>query len=285
MVQNNNQEGFIPSEGEMIYPSTPNDRLVFRTLRADEIEVRPCDTSNDKVKLLLYKNARVDMNILDETVGTLNWQKDYFEERGLLFCKVGIKHPETGEWIWKADTGAESNIEAEKGLASDSFKRAAFAFGIGRELYTAPRISIALTEKDMFNGKLCQTFKVDEMKVTDGTITELIIVDKWGEKRFEYNKAVCQNTLQTKPAEHVRTTQENSRINVGGDSMPSLHKKLKEFCSQKKAEPGIDMKELKSFYDWYIGPDEKDPRKSKMETLPNPIPEYMWKGWLKKKTQ
>ena len=280
-MDNSTIGGCGPPEGEMIYPSTPSDRLVFRALRADEIEVRHiADTNTLKVKLLLYKNARVDMNILDETVGSLNWQKDYFEERGLLFCKVGIRHPKTGEWIWKADTGSEANIEAGKSLASDTFKRSAFAWGIGRELYTAPRIAIDLTEKDMLNGKPCQTFKVDEMKVTDGTITELVIVDKWGEKRFEYKKAICQTALQTKPTEQVRTTQDDSEKNERRDSM---HKKLKEFCSQKKAEPGIDMEQLISFYNWYTGPDENDPRKSKMETLPKPIPEYMWIGWLKKK--
>lgn len=278
------EKGHGPPEGKMIYPS--NLQLDFRPLRADEVEIRPAISKDGrKASLLLYQDARCAMNILDETLGPKGWQKRYYEAAGLLFCDIGIYDPETKQWLWKSDTGSKSNIEEDKGHASDTFKRAAVAWGIGRELYTAPRISINLTDKDMLNGKLCQTFKVDEMKVTDGTITELIIVDKWGEKRFEYNKAVCQTTLQTKPAEQVRTTLDNSKINVGGDSMSSLHKKLKEFCSQKKAEPGIDLKQLKRFYDWYIGPDEKDPRKSKMETLPNPIPEYMWKGWLKNITQ
>jgi hypothetical protein len=91
--------------------------------------------------VLLYKNSRCDMNILDETVGAMNWQRNHEVINGNLFCNVGIRE-ENGGWVWKQDVGVESNTEKEKGEASDSFKRACFCWGIGRELYTAPRMNV-----------------------------------------------------------------------------------------------------------------------------------------------
>lgn len=118
----------------------------FRDLRADEIDVRVQQAKETGVGLLLYKDARCDMNVLDETVGAANWQREHYECKGNLFCRVGIcvetKKGETvfPEWVWKSDCGTESNTEAQKGEASDSFKRACFNWGIGRELYTSPFI-------------------------------------------------------------------------------------------------------------------------------------------------
>lgn len=114
------------------------DKLEFRPLRADEIEIRVATVNEKGCSLLLYKNARCDMNILDETVGADHWQRRHYDCKGNLFCSVGILCGE--EWIWKDDCGTESNAEKQKGEASDSFKRACFNWGIGRELYTAPFI-------------------------------------------------------------------------------------------------------------------------------------------------
>lgn len=122
-------------------------KLEFRTLEPSEIECRVSSIGNGWVSLLLYKDARVDQNILDETVGAMNWQKSYCRDNAN--CIVSIWDEEKAQWISKEDTGKESNTEAEKGLASDSFKRACFNWGIGRELYTAPDIFIdALTTKN-----------------------------------------------------------------------------------------------------------------------------------------
>lgn len=111
--------------------------MEFRLLRADEIECRVSSVLEDGIVLLLYKDARCDQNILDETVGCLNWQRHH--SRDNANCIVSIWDNDKGRWIEKEDTGTESNTEAEKGLASDSFKRACFNWGIGRELYTAPK--------------------------------------------------------------------------------------------------------------------------------------------------
>lgn len=110
----------------------------FRKLRADEIECRIGQIKKTGLTLLLYKDARCDMNVLDETVGPLNWKREHTREN--RNCIVSIWDADKKEWISKEDTGTESNTEAEKGLASDSFKRACVNWGIGRELYTAPFI-------------------------------------------------------------------------------------------------------------------------------------------------
>lgn len=119
----------------------------FRPLEADEIDVRVgsvIQTANwQGVTLLLYKNARVDMDILDETVGAEYWQKRYKEIKGNLYCEIGIYNKELKEWIWKEDCGVESFSDKEKGEASDASKRSAVNWGIGRELYTAPNIMYA----------------------------------------------------------------------------------------------------------------------------------------------
>ncbi len=168
---------------EMIY--TP---IVFRNLKPTEIECRAQATYEKSQKILLYKNARVDMNILDETVGCFNWQRRHEEIKGNLFCGVGIKQGD-GEWTWKYDCGTESNTEKEKGEASDAFKRACVCWGIGRELYTAPTISITLTDEDYFKGKVCQTFSVKDIDINSNKeITYLCITDRRGNVRFEWGE-------------------------------------------------------------------------------------------------
>lgn len=153
--------------------------IEFRDLRADEIEVRVNTISAKGCTLLLYKNARCDMNILDETVGPENWQRKHYECKGNLFCSVGIKCGD--EWVWKDDCGTESYTEKEKGEASDSFKRACFNWGIGRELYTAPFIWISAAKGDVTlvekGGKKTtyDTFIVEKIKVENKRIVGLAI--------------------------------------------------------------------------------------------------------------
>lgn len=118
--------------------------MEFRLLRADEIEVRVGTCSKDGCSLLLYKDARCDMSLLDETVGPMNWQRHH--SRDNANCIVSIWDQDKLQWIEKEDTGTESNQQKEKGLASDSFKRACFNWGIGTELYTAPRIWIGAND-------------------------------------------------------------------------------------------------------------------------------------------
>lgn len=159
--------------------------LEFRTLNADEIDCRIATINSKGLSLLLYKDARVDMNILDETVGALNWQRHH--SRDNANCIVSIWDDEKKQWIEKEDTGTESFTEKEKGLASDSFKRACFNIGIGRELYSAPFIWISAEDaqiKQGANGKL-QCF--------DKFIVEQIIYD---DKRNIVALSIKNSTLK-----------------------------------------------------------------------------------------
>lgn len=172
--------------------------IKFRDLFADEIECRVQSVKQNGLVLLLYKNARCDMNILDEAIGPENWQRDHYECKGNLFCRVGIYVPDeqpyttdyntalqggdivtpyrkASGWVWKSDCGTESNTEAQKGEASDSFKRACFNWGIGRELYTAPFTWIPADKCNIVNGKCYDKFVVEKILIENKRIVALAI--------------------------------------------------------------------------------------------------------------
>lgn len=117
-------------------------RNTVRLLQADEIECRVAVINEKGLSLLLYKDARVDQKILDETFGMFGWKRSHQCIDGNLYCTVEIRDRETGEWVAKQDVGTTGYTEKEKSQASDSFKRACFNWGIGRELYSAPFIWI-----------------------------------------------------------------------------------------------------------------------------------------------
>lgn len=168
----------------------------IRTLRADEIECRAAHVKETKngvgCSLLLYKDARCDMRILDEVYGAMGWERHHEVIDGRLYCTISVRNPETGEWISKQDVGTESNTEKEKGQASDSFKRAGFNWGIGRELYSAPFIWIPL-EKGEYSEKngrymLTAQFTVREIGYNEKReIDRLVIVDKDNKTRYRFS--------------------------------------------------------------------------------------------------
>lgn len=182
----------------------------FRELRANEIDVRIQSISKGKngigAILLLYKDARCDMNILDETVGILGWKREHKMIGDRLYCVVSLYDDEKKEWISKEDVGTESNTEAEKGHASDSFKRACFNWGIGRELYTAPFTYIQLNEGEYYDDKgrtkSNAKFYVDEIKYECRKISRLVLVDSKNNIRFSYStelKATREQLMQLVP--------------------------------------------------------------------------------------
>ena len=164
----------------------------FRTLKAEEIDVRVSQIGDTGFSLLLYKDARCDMNILDESVGALNWKREHTRDNAN--CIVSIWDKEKNQWVSKEDTGTESNTEKEKGLASDSFKRACFNWGIGRELYTAPFIWVSDTSyisvsKKTGKQQVNERFKVSSIEINeDKIITNLEIVDRKGRVVFTTKK-------------------------------------------------------------------------------------------------
>lgn len=125
------------------------DNSKIRLLKADEIECRAATVNEKGLSLLLYKDARVDQRILDETFGIFGWKRSHQSIEGNLYCTVEIFDKETGEWVSKQDVGTVGMAEKEKSQASDSFKRACFNWGIGRELYTAPFIWIPADRADI----------------------------------------------------------------------------------------------------------------------------------------
>ena len=189
----------------------------IRLLSKEDIDVRVAQTNiynNNgqqvvKVNLLLYKNARVDMKILDELFTPFGWKRTHKLIGDRLYCQVEVWDAEKKEWIYKEDVGVESNTEAEKGQASDSFKRACVNWGIGRELYTAPRISIELNDKEYTRdqqGKIrvWASFSVKSIDydTKTRTITSLEIQDRFGNVRFSMGGSVQQS--QSEPSQAVK---------------------------------------------------------------------------------
>ena len=163
---------------------------MFRLLKENEIEARVATVNEKGCSLLLYKDARCDMNILDETVGPMNWMRSHTRDNAN--CIVSIWDEKKNQWISKEDTGTESFTEKEKGLASDSFKRACFNWGIGRELYTAPFIwisadKVTLSQK---NGKYTtyDKFVVEAIRYDDKRqISALSIKNQAGKRVYIFD--------------------------------------------------------------------------------------------------
>lgn len=216
--------------------------LHFRPLRADEVEARVAIVKENGLSLLLYKDARCDMNLLDETVGPMNWQKTYSRENAN--CTVSIWDADKKQWISKEDTGTESFTEKEKGLASDSFKRACFNWGIGRELYTAPFIWITPDKckiQPKGQGYTCyDRFKVKTMEVRDGKITQVSIVnDRTGQVCYSFG---------TRSAEPVKSNNDlNNEMIAAAASMQIDAVKWKALC-KIAAKKGVNCKAVLDNY-------------------------------------
>lgn len=204
--------------------------LNFRSLRADEVMVRfkslnAKDKGNaTKATYLLYKDARCDMRILDEMFGSFGWSREHKMLDGKLYCSVSIYNEKTGSWVSKDDAGEETQVEATKGEASDAFKRVCFNWGIGRELYTAPKIEIPFVGDFESKNKAHYGLKVSEMVVEDHKITKLTIVDNFGKVRFEWSANAQQPAPQAKKAEMYDPTKEDA-IYAAKTTLPRLNTK------------------------------------------------------------
>ena len=175
---------------------------LFPVLEAQDIECRVQRITDKGASLLLYKTARTDARMLDQVVGAFGWQSDYRMIGDTLYCGIGILDPEGEKWIWKWDCGAETQVEAEKGQASDAFKRAGFKWGIGRELYTAPFIWVGADKMNIVDGKRTfDTFTVVDIDYQDGEISRLVIRnDKNGRIVCDWTKNPQTASKQAKKA-------------------------------------------------------------------------------------
>lgn len=211
----------------------------FRPLRADEIDIRVGTVGAKGVTFLLYKDARVDMNILDETYGVEGWQRDHKEIKGNLYCGVGVWSDKTNSWVWKWDCGTESYTEKEKGESSDSFKRACTNIGIGRELYTSPFIFISCETKkregskvyDIVDNKQFYGIKVSEIGYSDEgnarKITSLTIVNSKGEKIYSYG-----TPTKSAPKSTAKKKEEPKTEAVNGNMEEQIKFAKKEFIAE-----------------------------------------------------
>ena len=188
----------------------------IRLLRADEIECRVGMISEKGLSLLLYKDARVDMKILDEVYGPFNWQRKHEMIGGNLYCTVSIWDKEKQQWISKMDVGTKSNTEQEKGEASDSFKRACFSHGIGRELYTAPFIWIG-AEKVSIKRKNDRYTTYDKFKISsisyneNREITGISIINQDGRVVYSLiDRSLGQQGLPELQKEHTHPIDEHA---------------------------------------------------------------------------
>ncbi len=230
------------------------EKLDFRTLQANEIDCRISTVKENGISLLLYKDARVDQNILDETVGPMNWQRRHTRENAN--CIVSLWDTEKGQWIEKEDTGTESYTEKEKGLASDSFKRACFNWGIGRELYTAPFIWVNSTNctikplgKDKFT--CYDAFYVSQIGYDKNrNINSLVVCRKKDDKEvFSIGRKAGKQKEEAKKTEALPKESKSQRDEaVATDKVTAPMIASIESLVEKYSSKGLKMEKILAMY-------------------------------------
>lgn len=217
----------------------------IRLLTKHDIDVRVSNVTDNngvvKVMLLLYKDARVDMKILDELYTPLGWKRTHKMIGDRMYCSVEVWDETKGVWVGKEDVGTESNTEAEKGQASDSFKRACVNWGIGRELYSAPRIYVTLNQGEFYYDKnnrlkVSATFSVSriEYNVKERTIKELDIVDKSGTVRYSMtNKPLIE---QIQPSQAVQARRKAANRPAQSAPAPSAYTPVEQGLFNRMVE-------------------------------------------------
>lgn len=237
----------------------------IRLLSADEIECRISTINAKGLSLLLYKDARVDQRILDETFGLFGWKRSHQCIDGNLYCTVEIYDKEKGVWVSKQDVGTTGYAEKEKSQASDSFKRACFNWGIGRELYTAPFIWIPagkadIRTKDGEKFYCNDRFSVAAIACNDSReITALKIANEkgqavydWKEKNPIHSQAI-QNPPQATKAEAQNTPAsagEGRQVTkpAGKETPAGLSHDQMDFLHAELKRTGVDMEAVKERY-------------------------------------
>lgn len=214
--------------------------LKFRPIRADEVDVRIARVlkNGTGLQLLFYKDARVDQNILDETVGAMNWQRHHTRDNAN--CIVSIWDDDKKQWVSKEDTGTESNTDAQKGLASDSFKRACFNWGIGRELYTAPNVLLFNNDDGellfkVTSAKCYDHFAVKELDVQNGCITHVVVANESLKNKVVYTwdkpQKPEEQPMKEEPEQQPEEPQKDStvaEVDIRIDVMKDWNSRTKE---------------------------------------------------------
>lgn len=228
--------------------------LKFPLLTADEIEVRVGQVMSSGYTLLLYKDARVDMKLLDQVVGAYNWKREHKELKGNIYCGVSIYDDERKQWVEKWDCGKESNTEAEKGEASDSFKRACVNIGIGRELYETGFLFVkgGVVKNDKGNYVLENKYRKHFVKSivwneNPLSLKELIIVDENGVVLLEKGTKTKSTTQPKKDNGVIDPRTINVADTFLNNEKGSATNEQKEFINNKVAN--MDSVKSKLFFD------------------------------------
>lgn len=223
----------------------------MRLLKANEIEVKVKQVKQTGLVALLYKTARTDMDLLDEEFGANNWQCEYMEIKGNMYCKIGVWEETKGQWIWKSDCGIESREDGEgnekKGEASDAFKRAGFKWGIGRELYTAPFIWISAdhVEIKQYGQKYScnEKFSVSKIKYNDNReIIELEIVNSKGKTVYTFGTKTPIKTEKIIPETSIADPDGWMSVNAFRGEMErcTTLTNISEILNSQKGNPHIN---------------------------------------------
>lgn len=223
--------------------------MEFRPLRKEDIDCRIATIKENGLSLLLYKNARVDMRMLDEAVGSTNWKRSHQVIDGNLYCTIEIWDAEKQQWISKQDVGTESYTEKEKGQASDSFKRAGFNWGIGRELYTAPFVWISPEDANIKTNKTkdrfyCNdNFIVSDITIENGVITSLEITNEsnGGKVVFTFPKKRARRKQEPKEPQEEQVTISQAMYSVLCSLCKKKGKNIKEVVNSYGVEKPAEM--------------------------------------------
>lgn len=214
----------------------------LRTLRANEIEVRPAHKVGDKIAHLLYIDSRATTKYLDEWVGWNNWQTEFYSVGNQIVGRLGIWDSEKQMWIWKSDVGSESNIEKEKGLISDTYKRLLVRFGVN-ELYSAPDI---LIPDDGYGNK---GYKVSEIEYNEHReICHLVIVNRFGKEVYRMtsdNNVIQANDPTTKNVQPC-------------DNRGAIIQSIRDAANKEHCKGIVNEGELRKFVNFYVKKIEKD---------------------------
>lgn len=212
----------------------------IRTLKAEEIEVRPQSIKNGKANMLLYINSRAATELLDECYGMANWNIEYKDVAGQIYGRLSIYDEETNRWVYREDTGSESNVEKEKGLASDIVKRCIVRFGV-TELYSSPKIQI---DDDGYGNT---GYKVTEINYdSNRNITHLVISNRFNKEVFRWDNNTAVQPTQFKQ-QVTNNTQEDLEWK---EEKPNNKTILTEYCSQLTAN-GFPREQVGNFYRYY----------------------------------
>lgn len=215
-------------------------RIEWELMRPQDIECRPAQIKDGKATLLLFQNSRTAMDALDRKFGEFGWTIEYKDVGGQIYGRLSIWDEDTGMWVYREDTGDESNISAQKGQSSDILKRCAVRFGYGRELYTAPRIVV---EDDGYG---CSGYKVSYIDYNENReIIRLMIVNRFGKTVFDYvNDGYTQTPVKMEEIRFQARKQEET------DEQRRLGQ-LQVWYDGKVKDPSYDRNELDKFKAYY----------------------------------